>query len=287
MLEIILCRTCGNAYPINDDLPDVCPICADDRQYVPDDGQVWLNSTDIVGDHQFTLSEPEPGVSRIEVTPAFGIGQKTMLISTEGGNLLWEPSGYVDDELLAAVADRGGVAAVSASHPHLVGASVVWAREFGAPFYFNTDDRRWITHPDLSIELWQDHREILPGLSLVQAGGHFPGSSVAHWSAGAEGRGVLFTGDTIAVVANRTASFMRSYPNYIPLSERLVRQIVDRVEPYAYDRIYGAFGSCIDDDAKRVVAESADRYIGWLTDAIRDRDERSLVPTGTNVAPVP
>jgi hypothetical protein len=276
MFEIILCRTCGNAFPLNDDLPDVCPICADDRQYVLDDGQVWLRSAEIIGDHEFTLTEPEPGLTRIEVTPSIGIGHQPMLISTDGGNLLWEPSGYVDEAMLQAVAGRGGVAAVAASHPHLVGAAVVWAREFGAPLWFNTDDRRWITHPDPSIELWQDRREILPGLTLVQAGGHFAGSSVAYWPAGAEGRGVIFSGDTIAVTANRTASFMRSYPNSIPLSPRLVRQIVDAVEPYVFDRIYGAFGATIDHDAHQIVRTSAQRYIGWLTDTIRDADERSL-----------
>ena len=276
MLETILCRTCGNAFPVDDDLPDVCPICADDRQYLRDDGQVWLPSAEIVGTHEFTLTEPEPGLTRIEVTPSIGIGHQPVLISTDAGNLLWEPSGYVDDAMVQAVAERGGVAAVAASHPHLVGAAVVWAREFGAPFWFNTDDRRWITHPDRSIELWQDRRQILPGLTLVQAGGHFAGSSVVHWAAGAGGSGVIFSGDTIAVTANHTASFMRSYPNNIPLSPRLVRQIVDAVEPYDFDRIYGAFGAAIDHDAKRIVHESADRYIGWLTDTIRDPDERAL-----------
>lgn len=159
MFEIILCRTCGNAFPINDDLPELCPICADDRQYLLPDGQVWLHNAEIVGEHEFALTEPEPG---------------------------------------------------------------------------------------------------------------------------AEGRGVLFSGDTIAVTASRTASFMRSYPNDIPLSQRLVRQIVDAVEPYDFDRIYGAFGTAIDHDAKRIVRESADRYIGWLTDTIRDPDERTLL-----ISPVP
>jgi hypothetical protein len=68
----------------------------------------------------------------------------------------------------------------------------------------------------------------------------------------------------------------------IPLSERLVRQIVERLEPYPYDRIHDAFSGTIDRDAKRIVADSADRYIGWLTDRIRDPDERTLT-----VGPLP
>ncbi|HEY9292141.1 MAG TPA: hydrolase [Microlunatus sp.] len=278
-MDIYLCRTCGNAYPIDQDLPEVCPICADDRQWVPPDGQHWARGSEVAAEHTFGFTEVEPGLTKIEVIPEFGIGQKTMLVKTDVGNLVWEPSGFVTDALLTAAAEHGGVAAVSASHPHLVGSSVVWAREFDVPLYFNADDRRWITHPDSQIELWQDRLEILPGITLVQAGGHFPGSSVAHWAGGADGRGVLLTGDTIAVGPAQTASFMRSYPNLLPLSERLVRQIVAAVDPYDYDRIYGAFGRTLDRDAKRIVADSAERYIGWLTDRIRDPDERSLSAT--------
>ncbi|QDP97850.1 MBL fold metallo-hydrolase [Microlunatus elymi] len=279
-MDIYLCRTCGNAFPIDQDLPGVCPICADDRQWVPQDGQQWTKCSEIAGDHEFGFVEVEPGLTRLEVRPTFGIGQKTMLIKTPTGQLVWEPNGVVTDAMLTAAAENGGVAAVSASHPHLVGAAAVWAREFDVPLYFNADDRRWISHPDDRIGLWRDRLEILPGITLVQAGGHFPGSSVAHWADGADGRGVLFSGDTIAVTPNRTASFMRSFPNYLPLSVRLVRQIVAAVEPYDYDRIYGAFGTCIESDAKRVVAESAERYLGWLTDAICDPDERSLTVGG-------
>ncbi|SDS20207.1 MBL fold metallo-hydrolase [Microlunatus soli] len=275
-MDILLCRTCGNAYPVDAELPELCPICADERQYLTADGQVWVKAADIVGDHAAELAEPEPGLTRIDVQPAFGIGQQTLLVRTDAGNLLWEPSGYVDDRMISTIRELGGVAAVAASHPHLVGASVVWARKFRAPFYFNADDHRWITHPDRSIELWRDRREILPGITLVQAGGHFPGSSVAHWAAGADGRGVLLTGDTIAVTANRRAGFMRSYPNYLPLSQRLVRQIVARTEVYGYDRIYGAFGATIDHDARRIVADSAERYLGWMTDRLRDPDEEAL-----------
>ena len=48
-----------------------------------------------------------------------------------------------------------------------------------------------------SIETWSGEREVLPGVTLSQPGGHFPGSAVAHWAAGADGKGVLLSGDTV------------------------------------------------------------------------------------------
>ena len=102
-----------------------------------------------------------------------------------------------------------------------------------------------------------------PGLVLHQLGGHFPGSAVAHWAAGAAGRGVLLTGDTIFVNPDSTASFMRSYPNRIPLSAPRVIRLADSVEPLGFDRIYNNFGACIDADAKRLIRFSAERHAAW------------------------
>ncbi|HEY0351664.1 MAG TPA: hypothetical protein VGC48_06050, partial [Gemmatimonadales bacterium] len=74
------------------------------------------------------------------------------------------------------------------------------------------------------------------------------------------------TGDSITVAADRRfVSFMRSYPNEIPLSARVVRQIVDYVKPYAFDRIYGGWWDrVIDRDGKAAIHRSADRYIRWI-----------------------
>ena len=65
-----------------------------------------------------------------------------------------------------------------------------------------------------------------PGLTLHRVGGHFRGQAVVEWTAGADGRGVLLAGD--AVFPNpdrRSVSFMRSYPNRIPLSGNVVQRI--------------------------------------------------------------
>jgi hypothetical protein len=98
---------------------------------------------------------------------------------------------------------------------------------------------------------------------------------VLHFT-GADGQGVLLAGDTIRVNADRTTvSFMRSYPNLIPLSPRSIGKIVDAVAPWSFDRIYGGFdGELLASGAAEAVRASAERYIGWLRDEIRDEDEQ-------------
>ena len=87
--------------------------------------------------------------------------------------------------------------------------------------------------------------------------------------AGAEGRGVLLTGDTIMAVQDRRwVSFMYSYPNLIPLGAAAIRRIVAAVEPYPYDRLYSAWpGAVVDADAQVAVQRSADRYVGLIAGA--------------------
>ncbi len=276
-MTIWICATCGIEHPDTETPPKTCAICSDERQYVPAGGQQWTTLAEQRADHAGHISEVEPDLYAVTVTPGVGIGQRAFLVRTPGGNLLWEPPGHLDDALLDGIRQLGGMAAITSSHPHLTGASISYSHAFGGvPVYYGADDRRWIRRPDDVITLWSDKVEPLPGLTLVQCGGHFPGSAVLHWAAGAGGRGVLLTGDTMLVGSDRrSVSFMRSFPNRIPLSERLVRKVVEAVEPWRYDRIYSGFdGGVIETGAAAVVRRSAERYIGWIRDDIRDPDER-------------
>ncbi|MBX0330447.1 hypothetical protein K2Z83_22575, partial [Oscillochloris sp. ZM17-4] len=142
-----------------------------------------------------------------------------------------------------------------------------WSRAFDAPIFLHADNRPWVMRPDPAITFWEGETYApLPGLTLIRCGGHFPGSSVLHWADGADGRGALFTGDTMMVVSDRRyVSFMYSYPNLIPLSPSGVRRIVAAVEPFAFDRIYGSWdGKIVASDAKAAVHRSAERYIAHL-----------------------
>jgi glyoxylase-like metal-dependent hydrolase (beta-lactamase superfamily II) len=106
--------------------------------------------------------------------------------------------------------------------------------------------------------------ELVPGVRASQPGGHFPGSAVVHWTA-PDGRGVLFTGDTIGSVADPGwVTFMRSFPNWMPLSGAVVRRIAEHVSRYDFDRIYSNFGGCVPHGARAAVQRSADRYAKWV-----------------------
>jgi hypothetical protein len=118
--------------------------------------------------------------------------------------------------------------------------------------------------PDKAIVFWDGETKSLEdGLTLIRCGGHFEGGTVLHWKDGAEGKGALLTGDIIQVVADRKhVSFMYSYPNYIPLSPAAVVRIVKAVEPFEYDRVYGAFwDTIIEGDGNTAVKRSAERYL--------------------------
>ncbi len=54
---------------------------------------------------------------------------------------------------------------------------------------------------------------------------------------------------------------MYSYPNYIPLPASEIDRIVAAVEPFVFDRIYGAWWDrIVASDAKAAVTRSAERY---------------------------
>jgi glyoxylase-like metal-dependent hydrolase (beta-lactamase superfamily II) len=103
-------------------------------------------------------------------------------------------------------------------------------------------------------------------VTLVQTGGHFPSSAVLHWADGADGRGLLATGDTIYVTPGLDrVTFLYSAPNRLPLWESAVRRIADAVESYAFERIYGGWWwAVIDTGGDVMVQRDATRYVEVL-----------------------
>lgn len=264
--EYWICRTCGVQYPPSLEPPASCPICEDERQYVGWAGQQWTTMAELAAAGQRnSLREEEPHLHSIVPEPPIAIGQQALLVRTPAGNVLWDCIPFIDEQTIDALRELGGIAAIAISHPHFYGAMTAWSAAFGnCPVYIHAADQEWVQYPGPGLSLWRGTElEILPGVTLVNTGGHFAGSTVLHWAAGAGGGGALLTGDSITVVNDRRwVSFMYSYPNLIPLPEADVRHIVEVLAPYAYERIYSlSRGRVSATEGRAAVERSAERYL--------------------------
>jgi glyoxylase-like metal-dependent hydrolase (beta-lactamase superfamily II) len=263
-----LCKTCGVQFAASEQPPQICPICSDERQYVGYEGQQWTTLDQMHSEgfrNQF--KEHEEGLTGIGTTPSFAIGQRALLVQSEQGNILWDCISLIDDETVTRINQLGGLSTIAISHPHFYSSMVEWATRFDVPIYLHEADRRWVMRPDKHLRFWSgDIHPLTPDITLYRLGGHFPGSSVLHWQKGAGGQGVLLTGDTIQVVADRRwLTFLYSYPNEIPLPASEVARISQAVAPLRFEQLYGGwFEKVVARDAHNAVQRSAERYIRAL-----------------------
>lgn len=221
-----ICTTCGTQFAESSQPPEECKICTDERQYVGWSGQQWTTLDGLGQSHRNVVRLEELGLYGIGMEPSFAIG-----------------------------------------HPHYYTSMISWSQAFDCPIFLHAADREWVMRPDPAIEYWDgETKQIGDGLTLIRCGGHFDGGTVLHWPEGAGGKGAILSGDILQVVQDRRwVSFMYSYPNLIPLPASSVRQIVSAVEPFDFDRIYGAWwGLVVGTDAKAAVHRSADRYTRWI-----------------------
>src|SRR5262245_49684933 len=88
-----LCAACAVEFPEGDEPPASCPICEDERQYVPPSGQSWTTLQQLQSEgERIAVTELEPDLYGLSSEPLVGIGQRAMLLRTPQGNLLWDPT---------------------------------------------------------------------------------------------------------------------------------------------------------------------------------------------------
>ncbi len=257
-----ICITCGVQFAPSSTPPVRCDVCEDERQYVGWSGQQWGTLEELQRDHINEVRD-DLGLTGIGTKPSFAIGQRALLVRSPGGNLLWDCITLLDDATADSIRELGGVRAIAISHPHYYSSMVEWSRRFKAPIYLHDADRQWVMRADDAIEFWSEEIKALwDGMTLIRTGGHFEGGTVLHLPAAADGKGALLAGDILQVAQDRRwVSFMYSYPNYIPLPASEIDRIVTAVEPFDFDRIYGAWWDRnVVSDAKAAVRRSAERY---------------------------
>ena len=142
-----ICETCGTQFSASEAPPASCPVCEDERQYVPESGQRWTTLDALREDHANRIAA-EGELTAIGTEPRFAIGQRTLLVPRGERQLLWDCVTLLDDATAEEVERRGGLAGIAISHPHYYSAMVEWGRRFGCPVYLHAADAEWIMRPD-------------------------------------------------------------------------------------------------------------------------------------------
>jgi glyoxylase-like metal-dependent hydrolase (beta-lactamase superfamily II) len=236
-----ICTTCGTQFASATPVPDACPVCEDDRQYVGWGGQSWTSHAALSASHRLQLSDDD-GVLGLTLEPAFAINQRAMLLPTDAGNILWECLSVVTPDAVEELKARGGVDLIAISHPHFYASMIEWSDALGGvPVLLHSADRRWVHRSSPNVEFWSgDERVLSSGVTLVRCGGHFDGSTALHWTDGPRPGGALFPGDALQVAADRRhVSFMYSYPNLIPMKPADVRAMRDRLARFEFEDVFG------------------------------------------------
>ncbi|KAF3051562.1 hypothetical protein E8E11_010085 [Didymella keratinophila] len=270
--DLAICEVCGTQYDVPlSSPPKECRICLDPRQYVPAHGQTWtsLNVSQDTQKNEFKTDEHDPRIHYITtapLTPAelppglsdstttrkqLGIGERAILLQTEHGNVLWDLIAFLNQDTIDFINGKGGLKAIVISHPHFYTTHLEWAAQFKCPVYVAADDAEWLNREDKhgSRISYRGAAQVSPGVTVVQCGGHFDGSSVLHWEK------KLFIADTIMSVPSgffnathpstsshtTSFSFMWSYPNMIPLPPAKIHNIWTALKPFDFEETYGGF----------------------------------------------
>ena len=177
--------------------------------------------------------------------------------------MLWDCLTLLDAATIAWINSQGGLEAIVISHPHYYSTHLTWAAAFECPVYISAADEEWVQRVDhwgLRRLLPSEPTEIIPGITALTTGGHFPGSLVLHASSpnpsdsddDAREKPRLLIADTLMTVPsalyakNRPTgttsyAFMWSIPNMIPLPPGEMQKMWKALEGWEFESTHGAF----------------------------------------------
>jgi hypothetical protein len=262
MKDQIICSTCGTYFPATT-APKLCPICGEERQYIPATGQSWTTPVDLHREHSIKINKIKDNLYEIDIIPMFAIGQRALLLLSESGNVLWDCIPMLDETTVDFIKSKGGLKAIAFSHPHYYSNMNEWAAVFNCTVYIHENDAEYIMQNGEHIKLWKgEELELWDGIKIMLIGGHFAGSSILHVPF-LSNDGAILCGDTIFLSpSKRHFSVMRSYPNRMPLPLSEIRRIKERMEYIPMDTFYGYIKTQnLDTDVKQIFDESMNRYL--------------------------
>ena len=262
MNQKIICTACGTKFSDESTLPQVCPICEDDRQYVPDGVQTWTSPAELAEKHSVEIRELNESLFELKLSPAFAIGQRALLVVAPEGNILWDCIPLLDDAAVEFIKSKGGIKAIAFSHPHFYSNMNDWARKFACPIYIHQADEKWIFDKTGRIKLWSGSEQNLwNGIKIYNIGGHFAGSSILRVPF-LSPKGTILCGDTFVVSPSKKhIAAMHSYPNKIPLPISEIERIKMQMKPIRFDTLHAWHDTqSIETEAKAILETSLERY---------------------------
>ncbi len=262
-MDTLFCSTCGIQFNDAKYTAGDCPICSDDRQYLPPNGQAWTKAVDLKKRHSNQITRVNDSLYQIITLPKFAIGQRAFLILTPSGNILWDCISLLDDTTVAFINSKGGLKAIAISHPHYYSSMNDWADEFDCPIYIHQNDEEYIYTKGERVSLWNGtEKELWDSIRIMNIGGHYPGSCILSVPSDSP-EGTILCGDTFFISPSRRhVSVMYSYPNFIPVALSEIERINGIMKPIPFDTLRGAFDNQdITKNAKEVLHTSFDKYI--------------------------
>lgn len=257
-----ICATCGTQYPPSNSREE-CPICNDDRQYIPEGGQSWTTHEKLLSTSSVRIVKLIDNVYELEIKPTFAIGQRAFFIVSKQGNILWDCIPLLNEPTIEFIKSHGGLNAIAFSHPHYYSNMNYWAEIFDCPIYIHKKDEQFIMNRGSRVALWEGNEKAMwDGIRLINIGGHFPGSSILHVPFLSKD-GSVFCGDTLAISPSKKHfAVMYSYPNRIPLPKNEIERIKKRLEEIPFDALYGFWsGQNVSQNVREILKRSMEVYL--------------------------
>jgi len=246
-LPAYACTNCGHWQRWPAPGPQVCPVCADVRNALPEDGFEFVTAEQadamVTG---FCRPTAVDGVTEFGTEPRFGLDSRGWVIESDAGLVGFECAPWYTADMLAQLRRmaeaEGGFEILASSHVHGYGA--LWQlQDVFQPevLAIQKEDLRMtkamrVTWP------YDEALELRPGQRLLHVGGHYEGQALLHDAH----RRILFCGDAFKVDQspegeNLAISTHKAFHKSIPLSPGEVRRYREVIAGLDFDTVCTPF----------------------------------------------
>ena len=174
--------------------PVQCPNCTDVRNALPNEDFTYLPIAEAAGNYRTKWREVLPGMWEYWTEPQLGLGSHGWLLQRPAGNIAFEAAPFYDAAARAHLDSLGGVAILSASHPHGYGALWQLQEFFDPRLIIHKEDLKYTKAFRVNSPI-DDHYVLDEQFEMLRLGGHYEGQTALYDGQ----RRILFLGDALKI----------------------------------------------------------------------------------------